>query len=359
MAEVLVYRLIEPSVLTKRADIIRTHLITNAGPQVEETAFYMSTVSGCFKWFARPLHVVGARPPKSADEAMRAAAKFFAAVNGAAAEYRFRNHIEIAEYPDPFPLSTLRHVTSHEVHGETAMSSRPVLLATQRENKFWRSVWMLFLRVESLISTTTTPTRHVPVHGATVEVVIGSGGLIESVISTVRPWVSIRRVSAFSPPRDQHSSGHDHRTADLVYVADGVDEPQTFFAPFYLSTEAVYEHPHGTSLLPACTYALIIDLIVLQDSEGARIVPVVMDRDGEMIPANPGDFIFSWLYARIEETINGKFRRSTAPDLQIKAIGMFHIELIVEHRATGAVRSTYRQIPLGGHERNASIRGVS
>ena len=73
-----------------------------------------------------------------------------------------------------------------------------------------------------------------------------------------------------------------------------------------------------------------------------------MDRDGEMIPADPRTFRFSWLYGRLEEIITGEIRRSTDNELRIAAIGMFHIELTVEQQATGVERSTYRQIPIGG-----------
>jgi hypothetical protein len=346
MAEVFVYRLIQPSVLTARATVIRAHLIANAGPQVEEVDFQISPVSGCFKWFASTSRVAATLPPKSAEEARRAAARFFVAVNSTAAEYRARNRIELIEYPNPFPLPALRHVATREFRSEAAVSQRSVPVPGQGEITFWRSFWMLFLRFEAFPPINRALTRLVPVYGATVEAVIGPGGRIESIVSTVRPFSGIGRTPTFPPPEDHHI-GDKTGSPSLVYVADGADEPMTFYAPFYFTAEAVHERSHGTMLRPACDYSLIVDMIAFLDGEGIRIVPVVMDSTGEMIFAEPQAFTFSWFYGRFEETVYGEVTRSTAPELYIKAMGIFHIELTVTHRATGAVRSTYRQIPLG------------
>ena len=123
---------------------------------------------------------------------------------------------------------------------------------------FWRSVWMLFLPCEMPPVAAMAPVRRAPgvVYGAAVEAVIGPGARIESVVSTLRPWTNVRRVTAFAPPDNHHRGGQDATTPGLAYVADGAEEPQTLFAPFYVSTEAAREHAHGTALRPASRYAL-------------------------------------------------------------------------------------------------------
>src|SRR5215213_5827639 len=145
MADVYVYRLIEPQVLLTRADALRDQLVANAGAGANESSFRMSQMSGCFKWFAARPGGGTARPPRTAEEAMRAAMTFFTAVNHAAESYRGRVGVPAAEYPLPFPLRSFRHVRTSEIRVNKGSAPQRTFASPESDVLFWRSVWMVFL----------------------------------------------------------------------------------------------------------------------------------------------------------------------------------------------------------------------
>jgi len=157
----------------------------------------------------------------------------------------------------------------------------------------------------------------------------------------------MKRVDAFEPieAHHKHENGAD---TSLLYLVEGSGEPQIYLAPYYQSDDVSEEHPHGLSLRPACVYSLIIDIAVEQTADGARLVAVVMDSEGKMVPvASREDYQLSWLYARLEYLETGDVTETDTQELHLSMPGVYHVEIAVEHRLTEAQRTTYRQIVVG------------
>lgn len=332
MAEILVYRLIDPAVIVRREDALRAHVSAGLGDRGTEPSFYLSPVSGCFKAFDRTTGRAHGRVPDNDADVAQTVAQYIVGVNRAAAKYRSARHLSPADYPDPFPSSGLRH-----------MSSMPIYATSREKPDRWRSLWMWFLPAEAMPASETAVMKTVPVHGGTVDVMVGKGGRILSVVSTVRPWIGVQRMSAYEAAEHDHS---DDANSGFFYVLDGAEEPQTFLAPYTIDLQTVEEHPHGTALRPACMYALIVDMTLLLDGEGGRVVSLVMDGTGEMAPADARRFQIDWRYGRLDEWLSGEVVVAHGPEVRVQRPGMYHIELMVTHLATGAIRSTWRQIPI-------------
>jgi len=126
---------------------------------------------------------------------------------------------------------------------------------------------------------------------------------------------------------------------------ESITEPQTFLTPYYRSDNESDSHPHGISLRPACAYSLIIDIAVEQSDKGVRLMAVMMNSEGQMVPvASREDYRLSWLYASLEDLENGDPVVTNSQELHLNRPGIYHVEIAVAHRRTEAHRSTYRTV---------------
>lgn len=343
MEQTFVYRLDRPDGLAARADLLKAQLTAALDSRGGEERFYVSPVSGCFRWFAsdRRRESGGALPP--AEKAIRSTADQLAAINGRVALYRRLRNVSAEEMPDPFPIAALRPSRAVPILAQSSATGA----SGEPRPTFWRIVWQVHLPLTPE-NTSLGRAKRVPVYGATVEMVVNADGRTQSLVSTARTWSGVSRTPAYSAPASHEHSERGAAASEaplIAYVADGWDEPQTFLAPFYVVPSA--EH-HGTRLRPASAFSLVLDIASVPDRRGgALVVAAVMAADGTMVPADDELHEVAWSY-RLFHQLPNEAKRVRGSQFTVRQTGLYHVELALKSRRTGAVRTTYRLIPVGG-----------
>ena len=345
-----VYRLADPAEMKRHDGALERQLIGRLAAPPSDPFFDMSETSGGFRYFDegrlwnpdRPGILAG-----DAEEVIQTCRRFFSEVNRGLSRYREATGIRKISLPDPFPQQRLRHKETLRIF--EAGSDRA---------DHWLSYWMLQLPVRPSTGPFSGEQRTAPVYGAVVEVRVGLNNVVEGVVSSLRPWISVIRTPLYG-------SG-DNSAGSLVYVMESIHEPQIFLSPFYDRNLERRQEPeqhhngnsradsggqvHGSMLRPACDYSLIIDISLDIRQRMLVVAPLMADPRGVMVPVPRDGYRLSWVYADIDAQIDDSYSASRHREIELESPGMYHIELSVEDLRTGAMRSTFREIAFGSED---------
>jgi hypothetical protein len=358
---VYVYPLIDAGLIAARAQPLLAQLKAGLRDRPGQVEFAVNPASGCFRFFdAARLwkNGNGAGLPKTAADAAKTAADYFKAANREALRYRTAMNLSASEYPDPFPVDALKHVSSKPVYANGA--SAP---------DHWLGLWMAWLPVKGPPAVPPDDAGiTAPVHGAGVEVRIGAGGQVLGVVSTLRPWTGRAAVDAFEPPPSA-----DGTPPALLYFMEGSGEPQRFIAPYFRDDNSPEADDHGIALRPACVYSLIARIGITMSRESTMLSALLMDGSGDFAPvADNGDYAVSWFCQRLD-TIKSTLAaddsgatlstradpvESDGPTLTLADPGIYQAEVAVEHLPTGAARTTLRHVIVAADARLADAAQV-
>jgi hypothetical protein len=273
------------------------------------------------------------------------------AANAAADRYRAARGTGRDRLPNPFPVEALRPAGVHRVRSSGA-----------RRDDHWLTTW-----TAALPCTSGSEGGRALVLGATVEVRIGRGSHVISVVSRVRPWGAVARRPALRfPPGDaDHSHDEDaHARSDgvvaepaLVYFLDNPPEPQRFLAPCWLVVPADTESHHSRRFWPASDHTVLPEM-VFEDQEGrGRVFAQVLTEGGGVAAVEHGDaWRLHWSVATLLQFVAGERQASDDTSAVLPGPGIYQVELEVEHVATGSVRTTHSQIAVAAPRLGASDR---
>jgi len=347
----LVYKLVEGDQLTPHEAALREAILSSTGGPLKEPLFSLSPASGCMKFFDRQLlwresKRTGGKVPTRMSAVAKITRDFFGRVNSFVARYRSRTGTPRSELPDPFPIRHLKHV-----------SSTPMLRDGDIAPDHWLSTWMLHLPpfAETDHDDHGREKDCAPVFGAVVEVRVGANNQIVGLVSSVRVWSSSFAVEAFSGGSHDHPPVKRDEKGRLIpsscFVLDSPLARQQFLAPFLTNTHASGHH-YGAPVLPTCIYSLMVEIGVKRerDKPRAELFALIMDDEGEMAPTvDLDEWSITWFYQRFDKLFHSELVESTAATLTIDQPGVYHVEVFVEHRSSGACRSTHQQVILGGN----------
>jgi hypothetical protein len=331
-SRVLVYRLYEPDELDHRSFTLE-RLLVAGGPGRPIRAQFQAMPAGCFRYFDRGRmgrNERGDLLPRDEAAARRVAFEYMRGVNEAAARHRSARALDVGRHPDPFPLAALRPGRAWRVRSPEAGT-----------DDHWMTSWTVWLPVSML-----PRSRQVPVIGATVEVRVGARGQVVGVVSRARPWHAVMSRPAFAWGADDPHGGHDR--PELVYIADNPHEPQRFWSPCFAVASHGENGGHAhRQLWPACDHTVMPELVV-QHHEGEATVRALVLTAGRKtrLVEHGRDWVVRWSTATLEQFAAGERRLVEASAAPLPDTGLFHVELTVEHTLTGAIRSTYAQVPV-------------
>jgi len=336
---VLVYRLYEAGELDDWAAAVERHLMA-PGPGRPIDPWFASMPGGCFRYFDRGRLDTNERPdllPRGEEVALRSAVDYMRAANHAAARHRQSRGLGVADHPDPFPLQSLRPGAARRVRSRR----------TDRDDH-WLTTWAMWLP-----ASTVPMDRRAPVVGAVVEIRVGASGQVVGVVSRARPWQAVLSRPAFTLAQDHdHATRHDHADEAhmLVYVADHPDEQQRFWSPCYAVSPDDEEHEHAARRLwPACDHTLLPEILIERQEGEATAWARMATAQREVVVLEHGrDWRLQWSVATLSQFIAGERRSLEATSAPLPGTGLYQVELLVEHVATGALRSTHIQASILG-----------
>jgi hypothetical protein len=280
-------------------------------------------------------------------------------VNEAAARYRQSRGIERSRHPDPFPLATLAPTAARRVRSRR----------TGRDDH-WLTTWSA-----QLPSTPGPEGGRSSVVGATIELRVGAGGQVLSVVSRVRPWRESFARPCFDMSQTNGDHGHhddgdhehhdagDHQGSDeepaIVYVSDNPHEAMRFLAPCWAIPPADEESHHARRLWPACDHTVLPEILVTDQRGEASVSAQVLTGKYEVVDAPHGDeWRVRWSVATLAGFIAGERRVNDGSSAPLPGPGVYHVGLELEHLETGALRSTYSQIAVAPARAESRRRGV-
>jgi hypothetical protein len=291
------------------------------------------------------------------EAAARVAYEFFWNVNEQVTNYRSENRISSTALPNPFPIRSLKHLSSY-----------PMLGGNGRFPDHWISNWMLHLAPTEDENEHNDHNEHnqelsqhnnsyspAPVYGGTVEVRIGPATQVIGLLSTVRFWDDTFLVDGYPHPHEEHGPAQrddkGRPVPEIFFTLDSPGVRQPFLAPF-LRNKEIGGHHHGSlPLRPTCIYSLIVDIGVARSEGEARVnlFALVLNAQGEMAPiVDSKVWKVIWFFGKYDHLMNEELDRRSSIDIQIDDTGVYHVEVSVEHIATGAFRSTHKQVIVGG-----------
>jgi hypothetical protein len=346
VTRVLVYHLYQQEELEER-DIALEHHLAAPGPGAPIEPWFESLPGGCFRWEdAGRLHgsQFGGTLPGSAAAARAAAAAYMRAANDATARFRAARGIDRNRFPDPFPIESLQPADVRRVRSKQ----------TGRDDH-WLTTWSLFLPC-----TPGLEGGRSLVFGATVELRVGEGSRVVSVVSRVRPWRAVSSRPALAYSSDDEHAREVHAPA-LVYISDNPFEPQRFLAPCWLIAPEDEESHHARRFWPASDHTVLPEIVVEdQDGEGTVRALVLTERQRATVVEHGAEWQLRWSVATLREYIAGEHRASEGSSAPLPGPGIYQVELELEHVATGAVRSTHSQIAIGqAQPRNRELQSFS
>jgi hypothetical protein len=343
---VFVYRLVEPSALERRASTLAGQLAV----AMPIEPWFEALPGGGFRWLDEG-HAAGpgrGAPAAAPADARKVAAAYLRAVNGAAERDRSAQGMTRAQLPDPFPLDALR--------------PSAVVRVPDREGgrgEHWLTRWTV-----ELPCTPDPDGARVPVAGAEVEVRVGRSGAVIAVVSRVRPWQGALTRPALPWMADDGEPDHDHdhgagptgqanagSGADddppIVYVSDHPYEPQRFLAPCWVIEPEDEEDHHARRLWPASDHTILPEIFV-EDQRGEATVWAQVLAAGQrtQVVEHGPEWRLRWSVADLQRYVAGERQVSDGTSAQLPGPGIYQVELEVEHAATGAIRSTQRQVAI-------------
>lgn len=341
--KVLAYKLINPEKLVEQKDAIRSSIIKECGGHLLDFDFYLSDNSGCFKIFNNKKiwkNKNSTSLPNRQSEIINAIVDYFRRVNQTTNGYREKLKLTKVDLPDLFPIHLLKHLFTY-----------PMIKSGDELPDHWISNWMMFIPCEADEETNREKKQKYPVYGGTIEVRIGSNFQIIGLISNIRPWVKSIKTEGYF-----HKDGHDHEDnkkelKNYFFVADAPNEKQNFLAPFYNEEQVTFSH-HSTGIIrPACAYSVLADIGIIKNEEvsGITLFAMILDKEGNMVPVtNMTEWKKDWLYKEIGPLFFSDPIKSKKEFITLESVGVYHVELVIEHIPTGVCRTTYKQVIVGG-----------